>query len=189
MVALTDVQIRELNGDDATEKSAIVTLVNRCYRGGGNWTTEKGIVGGPRITPQRLDECLCEPEMTVLVALLDGRIIGCIKTGVTDATVVGALDEPAGYFGMFAVHPDCSGRGIGNMLLSAAESHCKNSGMSVMMADVLHVRKDIIAYYNRKGYELVPNMSRPAQQVLKGAGEEILLDMEVNFLILRKPLV
>lgn len=181
--------IRELNRTSVTEKSCVVALVNRSYRGVGNWTTEKDYISGPRITAKRLDEYLSDPKMTIIVAIIDKQIIGCVKTGVTDSTVVGKLDKQFGYFGLFAVHPEFSGRGFGNMLLQAAELHCKKMDMTLMMADVLHIRHDIIAYYKRKGYQIVPNMSISANQVLKDAGEHILTDDELYFIVLSKSLV
>lgn len=82
------IRIRELRADDAEEKANLISLVNYCYRGTGNWTNEMGIVTGARLTADELEEDL--RIGTVLVAIQsDSRVVGSIKLNVTLSTLIG----------------------------------------------------------------------------------------------------
>ncbi len=187
VVMACSVKIRELNAESSKERAAVIDAVNECYRGNKNWTNESAIVRGQRINPQKLANDL--KHMTVLVAVVAAgeqteRIIGCVQTGIVSKTIVGPLSNPAGYIGMFAVHPDNGGKGVGNKLLNAAEDFCFARGAAEMVMDVLDVRADIMAWYNRKGYRTLPSMSFPARNVIPAGGEELLIDC--NFVRMSK---
>jgi hypothetical protein len=84
----------------------------------GNWTHEKGLVAGPRVTPGDIERILREqaaarsdsppPPSVVLLAELPGHadgFIGCIEVTTTDAAAaVAAPGQPAldGYLGALA---------------------------------------------------------------------------------------
>ena len=66
------------------------------------------------------------------------------------------------YIGMFAVHPELQGQGIGNVILEAAETfaerHLKSSKQpSYLTMSILNQRPELLAYYQRRGYQLNGN--------------------------------
>lgn len=188
---MSSITIRELETDNLEEKKAVVNLVNRCYRGSGNWTTEIDIVSGARIALPRLEQYIADDEK-VFVAVHDGpRIVGCVRTCLTGETVCGPIpnlgkDEVVGYFGLFAVHPGFGSRGLGNRLLATAENWCKAQSMTQMYIDVLSVRSDIIAWYNRHGYIRVAGQQVLANSILKNTPEERALVDDCYFIVFRK---
>lgn len=182
----SELVIRKLNEHDHDEKVKVIDLVNLCYRGDGNWTTETGIVSGPRITLNRLEQYI--RDYTMLVASFERRLVGCLRTGLVNGTVCGPLPKPAGYLGLFAIHPTVQSRGFGSRLMRAAEDLCRTAGAHEIVLDVLEVRKDIIAMYERKGYKIVPNLSISAKQVIEAAGENMVSDPNCRFIVLSKTL-
>ena len=63
--------------------------------------------------------------------------------------------ECAGYLGMFAINPDLQAGGIGRQLLEAAEALVgREWGAVKMLMEVIPVRHELIAFYERRGYRL-----------------------------------
>lgn len=65
------------------------------------------------------------------------------------------------YIGMFAVHPSLQGLGVGNEILQAAETfagrHLKaddNPHKTRLTMSILSQRPELLAYYQRRGYQL-----------------------------------
>ena len=72
-----------------------------------------------RETLQELAKQLARDRDLVLVAEVDGRIVGAI---------VGTMDGSTGFFYCLAVHPDYQGRGIGRRLVSTLEERFRQKG-------------------------------------------------------------
>ena len=63
---------------------------------------------------------------------------------------------------MFAVHPKLQGAGIGNVILQAAETfadrHLKSNNQPTRLTmSILSHRPELLAYYQRRGYQLNGN--------------------------------
>lgn len=82
---------------------------------------ERFIAAAPR-TEQRyasfLGSQLDEPDVVILVAELDGEVVGYTYSGVEDYDYM-ALRGPAGALYDIVVDPEHRGRGVGRMLLEA----------------------------------------------------------------------
>ena len=64
-----------------------------------------------------------------------------------------AVEDGAGYFGMFSVVPGLQGGGIGKQVLAEAERIARQDfGQSAMHMTVIDIRDELIAYYERRGY-------------------------------------
>ena len=73
--------------------------------------------------------------------------------GALRASAHVADEDGAGYFGMFAVDVAVQGRGVGRLVLDAAEALVRDQWtLPVMRMTVIDVRAELIAYYERRGY-------------------------------------
>ena len=138
-----------LSHRDATvaDVPAIVGLVTSAYRGEASrigWTTEADLLDGERIDPGVLRADIERPRSRVLLVERDAALVACAHVAVEDG---------AGYFGMFAVRPDLQGAGLGNALLLEAERVVRDEWMlPALRMTVIDVREELIAWYERRGY-------------------------------------
>lgn len=134
------------------EIPALVELVNSAYRGDssrGGWTTEADLLGGQRTDVDTLGEQLRAAGTTVLVAEEAGRLLGCVLVEPVTSSV-GVLEA---YLGMLTVDPRIQTRGIGSVLVQAAEAFARDamSARAIRMT-VIAQRSELIAWYERRGY-------------------------------------
>lgn len=130
----------------------IVALVTSAYRGEASragWTTEADLLDGARIDPDILRQDIGRPQSIVLLAEAgDGsdahRLRACAHVAVEDG---------AGYFGMFAVRPALQGTGVGHAVLAECERIAGDDWrLPAMRMTVLVQRDELIAWYQRRGY-------------------------------------
>lgn len=87
---------------------------------------------------------------TVLVAELDGAVVGCLSTSLT---LVLHRPAPVGRISMMVVDETLRSRGIGAELVAAAERALAAQGC-YMVEVTSHVRRtDAHRFYERLGYE------------------------------------
>jgi GNAT superfamily N-acetyltransferase len=131
------------------DTSALVDLVQSAYRGDASragWTTEADLLDGPRIDAELLAVDLANPDGAVLVGEEDGVILACCN--------LVRRSDTTGYFGMFAVSPLRQGAGLGKEVLAEAERVARDDwGLSALEMTVLEQRPELIAFYERRGYE------------------------------------
>lgn len=123
------------------------SLVTAAYRGEASragWTTEADILDGLRIDAQRLREDLERERSHILIAERGGEPVACAHV---------CVEDDAGHFGMFAVHPLLQGGGIGKHVLAEAERMAREEfGVAAMRMSVIDLREELIAFYERRGY-------------------------------------
>lgn len=122
-------------------------LVNSAYRGESSkkgWTTEEHLLGGIRTDEGDLSELLKKENVTILKYTESGKIIGSVY-----------LEKQADklYLGMLTVSPELQGGGIGKKLMEAAENLAKENNISKVSMTVISVRKELIEYYERRGFK------------------------------------
>jgi GNAT superfamily N-acetyltransferase len=131
----------------AADVDAIVVLVTSAYRGEASragWTTEADLLDGNRIAPEVLLADIARERSRVLLASRGGELVACAHV---------AIEDGAGYFGMFAVRPVLQGGGVGKAVLAEAERVARvDWGLPMMRMTVIDVREDLIAWYERRGY-------------------------------------
>lgn len=136
--------IRAANAGDI---EAIVALVESAYRGDSSragWTTEADFLDGRRTGPDDIEAVLARERSRILLLERDGELLACAHVAVEDG---------AGYFGMFSVQPRLQGQGLGSKLLLEAERvAAKEWGCASMRMTVIDIRDDLIPYYLRRGY-------------------------------------
>ena len=132
---------------DAGDVPALVALVTSAYRGESSragWTTEADLLDGNRIDPDVLRGDIEREHSRVLLASRDGVLLGCAHV---------AIENGAGYFGMFAVDPLLQAGGIGKAILAEAERVVRDEWqLPVMRMTVIDLREDLIGWYERRGY-------------------------------------
>jgi len=133
-----------LSGDVA----AIVGLVESAYRGDSSragWTTEADLLDGQRTDAAAVADIVIATDREVLLAYVDDELIACCE--------LHARDGGTAYFGMFAVVPTKQGGGIGAQVLAEAERiAAANWDAPVMEMTVIAQRRELIEWYERKGY-------------------------------------
>jgi len=144
MSPLPALTFRAANDGDV---DAIVALVESAYRGDSSragWTTEADLLDGRRTGPDDVRAQLERPASRILLAEREGRLVACAHV---------AVDDGAGYFGMFSVDPGLQGGGVGRAVLAEAERIAReDEGMASMRMTVIDVREELIAWYERRGY-------------------------------------
>jgi ribosomal protein S18 acetylase RimI-like enzyme len=121
-------------------------LVNSAYRGDSSrqgWTTEADLLDGSRVTPDLMAEILAKSDTTILKYVEDGKILACVELRNTSGKL---------YLGMLTVSPTLQGKGIGKVMLQAAEAEAKHHGCPSIFMTVISVRKELIDWYKRHGY-------------------------------------
>ena len=121
-------------------------LVNSAYRGDSSrkgWTTEADLLDGTRVTTDLMQEILAKPDTTILKYAEDGKTLACVE-----------LRNHSGrlYLGMLTVSPTLQGKGIGKIMLQAAENEAKNQKCLAIFMTVISVRNELIDWYKRHGY-------------------------------------
>ncbi len=126
---------------------ALVTLVTCAYRGDASrtgWTTEADLLDGQRIDVHGIEADLNAENSLILIAEGNGALLACAHV---------AVEDDAGYFGMFAVDPALQGSGIGKQVMREAERIAREHfGQRAIRMTVIDVRDELIAFYERRGY-------------------------------------
>ncbi len=136
---------REAVSDDV---STIVELVNLAYRaecGVGGWTHERELLRGNRIHPEHVTSLMANPDNVMVLAELDGKVASCMLL---------SRERQVMQLGTFAVLPNLQGQGIGKQMLAYAERYARQSnGVDQLEMVVVSQREELIAYYERRGYQ------------------------------------
>lgn len=140
-------EVAELTAADIAD---YVDLVSSAYRGEGSkqgWTAEADLLGGQRLDAPMAEDMLAEADSQILLARDEqGRAVASIY--------VREPDDGAAYLGVLAVSPVGQGRGVGSSLISLAEAWvAERWGATSMRMSVINKRDELIAYYERRGYE------------------------------------
>jgi len=129
------------------DTAAVIALVESAYRGDASrvgWTTEADFLDGRRTGRDDIEAILAKPQSTLLLAERSGELLACAHVAVEDG---------AGYFGMFSVNPSLQGAGIGKAVLAEAERIAREQWRCpAMRMTVIDIRDELIAFYERRGY-------------------------------------
>ena len=112
-----------------------------------SWTTEKAFVDGIRITNEQLSGDLSRSNFKLF--------IGENEQGVLVACIGLSLDHNSVEIGTFAIDSSIQNLGYGKQMLNYVEVYVAQSYMDVRdLIMVLDVRSELIAYYQRRGYQI-----------------------------------
>jgi ribosomal protein S18 acetylase RimI-like enzyme len=131
----------------ADDVHAIVALVQSAYRGEASragWTTEADLLDGQRTDADAVVALIQAPASRILLCEQDGALLASAQLEKHDATC---------HFGMFAVHPERQGGGLGQAMLAEAERIARDDWACLeMQMAVITQRTELIAWYERRGY-------------------------------------
>ena len=163
---------------EVSDIDALEQLLNRCYRQAAGWTNEADLVGGIRTTKDELLAVINDPKHYVFIypktttgerdGKETGELLGCIAVDIKDeVTTNQRAGNQKAYIGMFAVLPELQGHGVGHQILQAAETFAQRHLQANIQASVqnparltmsiLSHRPELLAYYQRRGYQLNGN--------------------------------
>lgn len=127
---------------------ALNKLVNSAYRGDSSrkgWTTEADLLEGQRTDEQALLDMISDPNSTILLALADEELRGCVFLKKTKSETC--------YLGMLTVDPTRQNEGVGAKLLKQSETWGKSQACSEIKMTVISIRQELINWYLRHGYQ------------------------------------
>jgi GNAT superfamily N-acetyltransferase len=124
------------------------SLLNSAYRGDGSkkgWTSEADLISGElRTDASTLRDLFKTPGAVFLKHSSDAMTIdGCVFLHQIAQRL---------YLGMLSVSPLIQAKGIGKLLLAAAEERAKRLGCQAIFMKVISARTELIQWYERKGY-------------------------------------
>lgn len=127
---------------------ALHAVIERAYRGDSarqGWTHEADLLGDTRTDLGTLQAIVADPAQ-VLLGLFERRTpLGCVN--------VADRGEGTAYLGLFCIEPTRQGDGLGRSLLAAAEEWARSQfGCTAVEMTVLEQRRELIAYYERRGW-------------------------------------
>ena len=127
---------------------AIVALVNSAYRGKSSragWTTEADLLDGQRTDAEEIAHLIGADDSLILLCLRGDEIIGSVHLEKVDAI--------SAYMGMLVIRPVLQGQGLGKHFIREAEQAAHAEwGTARMQIQVITLRHELIAYYERRGY-------------------------------------
>ncbi|MEQ1744371.1 MAG: GNAT family N-acetyltransferase [Saprospiraceae bacterium] len=128
----------------------LLPLVNSAYRGDPSrvgWTTEADFLSGDiRTDAEDMAVLMARPTAVILKASDEaGSVQGCVFLEKSDNNRL--------YLGMLSVWPERQGQGIGKVLLLKAEERARALGCSAIAMRVLSPRHELLAWYERHGYQ------------------------------------
>ncbi|MEO6611871.1 MAG: GNAT family N-acetyltransferase [Chitinophagaceae bacterium] len=127
----------------------LVALINSAYRGEVSkkgWTTEADLLEGD----MRTDTAM----LTGIISRPDALLL---KHTSADGTITGSVflekQEKGLYLGMLTVSPLQQGGGIGKELMRAAEMYAREKNCPCIFMNVISIRRELVAWYERQGYK------------------------------------
>ncbi len=129
------------------DTDALVALVESAYRGDASragWTTEADFLDGRRTGVDAIKACIDSHRSLILIGEREDDLLACAHV---------AIEDGAGYFGMFSVRPTLQGGGVGKAMLAEAERIVGDDWqVPTMRMTVIDIRNELIAFYERRGY-------------------------------------
>lgn len=127
----------------------LVALINSAYRGEVSkqgWTTEADLLKGEART-----------DIATLTSLMEKPSAVILKWLESNATICGSvyldIQEKGLYLGMLTVSPTMQDKGIGKQLMHAAEDHAKKNNCACIFMNVISIRYELVAWYERLGFK------------------------------------
>ncbi|MBA2499345.1 MAG: GNAT family N-acetyltransferase [Chitinophagaceae bacterium] len=126
---------------------ALEKLVNSAFRGESSrlgWTTEADLLDGIRIDKDSLHDMIKTPDAVILNYYGEEQtLVACVFLKKQETNL---------YLGMLTVAPSQQNKGIGKMLMLAAESYALSHNCNIITMNVLNNREELTDWYVRQGF-------------------------------------
>lgn len=143
-IQINEISFRRAVHDDA---EALTRLINSVYRGEHSkrgWTTEADLLGGIRISENHINSIISDPDSVIILTEMKNVLCGCVHLQ-KNGTVC--------YLGMLSVDVDMQNSGLGRIIIEHSEQFAREQFMCTEMEmKVIGQRKELIDYYQRRGY-------------------------------------
>ena len=113
-----------------------MTLINSAFR-----IAEDFFYNEDRITFEEVERLFTTG--TFLLAEVDRVLRGCVYV---------ELRGERSYLGLLSVDPSQQQTGLGSLLLTAGENHCRELGSRFMDIYIVNLRTELPPFYRRRGY-------------------------------------
>lgn len=148
------------------DHAEILRVVNLAYR------VEDFFVRGDRLTPSLVTAYASRADGTFLV--IDGDAPGRLV-----ASVYFEARDDRGWFAMLAVDPAVQGRGLARRLLDAVEARCRALALRWVELEVVDVRTELPAFYERFGFGVTGRRPFPDPEKLTRRAEMVVMGKRV----------
>ena len=146
----------------AADISELVRVINRAYR------VEDFFVSGDRTDEADIRRRLDIPCSQFLV--IDSGLANTLA-----ACVFVELRGARGFFALLAVDPVHQGQGLARRLVEAVEAHCRAAGCTSVDLDVVNLREELPAFYDRLGFKPIATAPFPDPHKLKRDAHLVLM--------------
>lgn len=133
---------------DNKDAEQIVDLINSAYRGvfsRNGWTTEADFLNGRRTDLEEILSLIANEHSEIIVCKNTIDLLGSVHLQAKSESV---------HISMLVVCPTLQNLGIGKKLLQAAEIAAQeNWAANRLVMEVITLRQELIAFYERCGYQ------------------------------------
>lgn len=130
----------------------LTAIINKAYRpkpGQEGWTHESDWITEDRISVEQLSQEAQRAGQHIVVATLNNRLLGCVMFGRHQHRVE---------IGLLTVDPEVQTQHLGQQLLAHAEALAGQLYQpDYFEMSVVNTRTELMAYYQRRGYQLTGN--------------------------------
>jgi N-acetylglutamate synthase-like GNAT family acetyltransferase len=138
------VQVRLAEPSDARQ---IMAVINSAFR-----VAEEFFCFEDRITLEEVERLFTTGSF--LIAESDRVLAGCVYVELKDGE--------RSYLGLLSVDPAQQQSGLGSLLMTAAEKHCRELGSRLMEIYIVNLRTELWPFYQRRGYMETGTLPFPA---------------------------
>jgi predicted N-acetyltransferase YhbS len=122
---------------EASDARQIMAVINSAFK-----VAEDFFCFEDRITLEEVERLFTTG--TFLIAESDRVLVGCVY--------VELKDRDRSYLGLLSVDPSQQQGGLGSLLMTAAEKHCRELGCNIMDIWIVNLRTELTPFYHRRGY-------------------------------------
>jgi ribosomal protein S18 acetylase RimI-like enzyme len=126
---------------EASDARQIMAVINSAFK-----VAEEFFCFEDRITLEEVERLFTTGTFLVAEARERGDrvLVGCVYVELKDGD--------RSYLGLLSVDPSQQQSGLGSLLMTAAEKHCREMGCRVMDIWIVNLRTELTPFYQRRGY-------------------------------------
>jgi ribosomal protein S18 acetylase RimI-like enzyme len=155
---VTDIVIRPRTADDF---QSLVELDLATARHHAAIDPASYRVPEPNAAARFLERRLRDPDRQILVAEVDGGVVGAVDIRIVQPPDPGSIVRPLPTADLgISVVERWRGRGIGHALIVAAEANARERGATLMVLDMSASNEGALRFYRGLGYEVSGHLMR-----------------------------